>query len=325
MRASISALAVAAMLAVGGTSRAEESAAPTPTPTPTAEEEERRRNYYQEYEAREKLLKEKRAAVEAQLADLAANPGKYPAWAREWAGTYYCGDGLGMNVAIALGPEGDFVYTWNGCLGLYDSNIAKVRETKDDRLVLDLEDRPGDSSMRYMDDEFALVRWGERRYLVPMRKLQDFCNDVNRGWESAHPALSHAMKGTGRGRRSGEETQAPGGLPEVPEFARPWLLSGPIEATVVRVENVRTVPTSAAKLADLRADATIDAGARKGLVAGMEMHIPGDEMCTIELVGVDDDESTGTLRGMLYDRGDGFTTDFLRAGLRCTTDRESLR
>lgn len=325
MRASIPALAVIAMLA--GTAHADEPAAPTPKPTPTAEEAERQRKHWEEYQAREKLLREKRAAVEAQIVDLAGNPDKYPAWAREWAGMYYCGDGLGMNVAIALGPTGDLAYTWYGCMGLYDSNIGKVREAQDDRLVFDLEKREGgDSGMRYMEEEMALVRWGSRRYLVPMPDMQDFCNAVNDGWERSRPGLRFAMKGTERVRAwSEEDTAPPKGLPEVPSSARRWLLAVPIEAEILRVENVRTTPTSSAKLVGLQADVAINAGTDKGLRQGMVLHVPADSMCVIDLAAIGDIESTGTLRGTLYDRGDGFTSDFLRAGLRCTTDRESLR
>src|SRR5215467_3304121 len=47
----------------------------------------------------------------------------------EWAGEYSFGDGLGVNVALALAPTNGFVFTWNGCLGLYDINYGEVQSS----------------------------------------------------------------------------------------------------------------------------------------------------------------------------------------------------
>src|SRR5689334_13040566 len=33
-------------------------------------------------------------------------------WARQWAGTYYVGDGTGMNVSITVAPKAGITYTW---------------------------------------------------------------------------------------------------------------------------------------------------------------------------------------------------------------------
>src|SRR6267143_4128952 len=37
--------------------------------------------------------------------------------AHPWAGKYYYGDGLGVNVHLSLAPKSGFVFTWNGCPG----------------------------------------------------------------------------------------------------------------------------------------------------------------------------------------------------------------
>src|SRR4030095_1837931 len=44
-----------------------------------------------------------------------------------WAGDYYRGDGLGVNVSLLIAPEAGFVFTWDGCLGRYDWNYGNVR------------------------------------------------------------------------------------------------------------------------------------------------------------------------------------------------------
>jgi hypothetical protein len=56
----------------------------------------------------------------------------------EWAGEYYFGDGLGVNVRALIAPQGGFIFSWTGCLGLYDVNFGSVR-AQDDRLTLQFE------------------------------------------------------------------------------------------------------------------------------------------------------------------------------------------
>jgi hypothetical protein len=47
-----------------------------------------------------------------------------------WAGEYYFGDGLGVNVSLILAPKFGYVFEWRGCLGLYDRNYGAVTSTK---------------------------------------------------------------------------------------------------------------------------------------------------------------------------------------------------
>jgi hypothetical protein len=46
-----------------------------------------------------------------------------------WAGEYYNGDGLGVNVSLLLAPRSGYLFEWHGCLGLYDRNYGAVTET----------------------------------------------------------------------------------------------------------------------------------------------------------------------------------------------------
>src|SRR5262249_4127462 len=43
-----------------------------------------------------------------------------------WAGDYYYGDGLGYRFNLMLAPRSGYVYTWHGCLGLYDVDYGTV-------------------------------------------------------------------------------------------------------------------------------------------------------------------------------------------------------
>jgi hypothetical protein len=49
-------------------------------------------------------------------------PPKVPvpaAHSAKFAGTYYNGDGLGVNINLKLAPDGSYTADWHGCLGLY--------------------------------------------------------------------------------------------------------------------------------------------------------------------------------------------------------------
>lgn len=93
----------------------------------------------------------------------------------EWAGKYHLGDGLGLNWTLLLAPKSGATFEWRGCLGLYYFDFGKVTE-KDGRIKIEWAraqrefDRPA--------GEYLLVRWGDRKYLVPREEILKFCQDV---------------------------------------------------------------------------------------------------------------------------------------------------
>ena len=295
-----------------------EVVAPQPSPTITPEEAARRKNYVEWIAARDKLLEEESAAARSRIAAVAADPRAFPAWIQEWAGEYSCGDGLGMNVSILIGPTGKVVYTWHGCMGLYDSQIAPIREVKSDRLVLDLESL-GDEhkGMNYLDSELLLVRWGPRHYVIPSKKLQDFCNHVNDGWEARNPGGFYPIQNRGPRTWPKNPASAPSVPPEVPAEARGWLLAAPVDAPLVRIESLQAHPSSQPTLMDYTATVTLGAGSAKGLRNGMQLTWKGPSVSavTVKLADVRENESIGDLRMMLYSKTQEFSTDFLKPGL----------
>src|SRR4051812_843941 len=72
-------------------------------------------------EKEQAIVESLRKQIEVELETLDRATLNQGHWAKEWAGEYCCGDGLGMNVTIAIAPKTGVVYTWYGCLGLYDS------------------------------------------------------------------------------------------------------------------------------------------------------------------------------------------------------------
>lgn len=308
--------------------RAHADATP-PTPTITAEEAERRRKFFESLEAREKLLTERSAAIRERLKELAAKPEAFTPWDREWyrewAGEYTCGDGLGMNVTILIGPDNDLVYTWYGCMGLYDSQIPKVRKAGkigEEYLELTLE-APTDEhkGMNYLDGRLLLIRWGDRHYAVPSGKLQEFCNIVNEGWEGSSPGLWFPIRNRPHRSWAVENRTPPPGLPEVPAEASGWLLKETVEAPLLRIDSLQPHPSSQPTLQDYTTTATLGAGSARGLRPGMNLKWsgPGSTTVTVKLTDVREAESTGELRMMLWSKTSEFSTDFLKPGIVFTT------
>jgi hypothetical protein len=98
-----------------------------------------------------------------------------------WAGTYYYGDGLGLNMRLDIAPDAGFVFEWSGCLGIYDINYGKVIIIDKNRLKLSFalsnKEDVGFSS------EFIIIKLGERFYLINPDKIAKFHKAVDEGIE----------------------------------------------------------------------------------------------------------------------------------------------
>jgi hypothetical protein len=157
--------------------------------------------------------KQNAIATELQHLDLASLPLNH--WAREWAGTYYTGDGLGMNVHIRIAPNTGVIYTWNGCVGLYDSAFGDIVETFPGgvRIALKTPDKP--SYFDYMSDTLYFVRWGDLRFLVPETQLQKMVDNFNEGG-FARTLMFNIPRKRGDHTPRTYKDACPSGMPELP-------------------------------------------------------------------------------------------------------------
>ncbi len=121
----------------------------------------------------EKTAKSRHAAIAKELKTLGDH---------EWAGDYYCGDGLGVNVTFIASPKTGYVFECRGCGGLYDRNYGSAKHDSD-RIQLEFTFANHQHSFPGIASEFLPVRWGDRHYLIPTNKVVGFCNDVNDGSE----------------------------------------------------------------------------------------------------------------------------------------------
>jgi hypothetical protein len=213
-------------------------------------------------------------AADARLAairDEASKPGAEPGW----AGRYYRGDGLGMNVTVELAPKAGFVFTWTGCMGLYDRNDGAVAE-KDGRLDLAFTFPNVQQGFRGLAPALVPVKWGERRYLIASDQLRGFANDVNGGSEPRPAAHGQWLL------RNGDEARPAPGKPELPKEIATLLLDKPVEGTIVAVHETRTETRDG--LTHRITEATVGRGQEHGLWIGMALYFTGaadSAQCTV--------------------------------------------
>jgi hypothetical protein len=173
------------------------------------------------------------------------------------------GDGLGVNVSLSLAPENGFVFTWNGCLGLYDLNYGSVAFTNG-TLKLQFKYPNNREGFEGIAPELLPVRWGGRHYLIAADRLIDFTNAINAGTE---PSSLFGGRSGGFLLKRGDEEKPVSGQPTLPPQHMSYLLKEPIQASIARVDETRIEQTRRVT------EVTINVGSTDGLKPGMELHV----------------------------------------------------
>ena len=197
-----------------------------------------------------------------------------------WAGSYYYGDGLGVNVELSLAPKSGFTFTWNGCLGLYDMNYGDVEES-DGKLRLALELPNEHKPFQGIAPEFLPVRWGDRHYLIPSNEVVGFANAIDAGLEPRE-----GVQGLFLLRRD-DVSKSAKGSPNLPVEYSGYLLKNPIDA------EISSIKSSYAKDSGRLTTVLLNAGASKGVKKGMEfyLHAPSGLYESATVTGVNNTSS----------------------------------
>ena len=207
----------------------------------------------------------------------------------DWAGEYYYGDGLGVNVFLLLAPKAGYLFEWHGCLGLYNRNYGAVSDTNGRIRLAFTFDNKGEGAQG-IAEQFIPVPWGQRRYLVSADDIVGFCNAVNAGSEPRqHAHGSHLL-------RFGDENKKVCGFPTVPGGFKAYLLERPIEAEIVAVGSHRTRPSVLQwKFKDF--PVTLNAGKEHGLLPGMKLHVVTRDNIVeaVTITKVEDETSEGVV------------------------------
>jgi hypothetical protein len=134
----------------------------------------------------------------------------------------------------------------------------------------------GDSPAGEFEREFTLlpVTWSERVYLLYERDLKDFADAINLGLEPRSTLTAEPFSEPYYGAfylRKGDERKQVRGSPSLPAKWLSYLLSKPVTATVVSIEETVKGKSGASYTA------TIDKGSSDGLRAGMRLLMDGEE------------------------------------------------
>ncbi|MDB5335300.1 MAG: hypothetical protein JWN70_919 [Planctomycetaceae bacterium] len=182
-----------------------------------------------------------------------------------WAGRYYEGDGLGVNISIQLAPTNGAVVTWHGCLGLYDQNYGPLQEANGQIRVawkLHHEDR------LFKTDEYLAVRWGQRHYLIPTEEILEFCAAVRSDMEPR--TKLHGMFPL----RDGDEALPAVGSPQLPPTFEKYLLMGPIDAKLKALGELSVRTSEQDKTRDeVTQRVTLNVGAAEGVLQKMRVQV----------------------------------------------------
>jgi hypothetical protein len=177
-----------------------------------------------------------------------------------WAGRYYLGDGLGVNIEFSLAPKSGFAFTWRGCLGLYDMNYGDVEESDGKiRLVFKLPNERG--PLRGFASEFLPIIWGDRHYLIRSDGVVEFANAINAGFEPRKDVFGGFLL-----RREDESKSVPG-YPNLTREYSEYLLKHPIDA------EISSIKASRAKDSGRLTTVLLNVGTTQGVKKGMEFYL----------------------------------------------------
>ncbi len=235
----------------------------------------------------EKTVRQMRAKIASELKNLPNSP---------WAGEYYAGDGLGVNMSLALAPKAGFVFEWHGCGGLYDRNYGAVVNANNClRLSFAFENIP--QGFAGLAQDLIPIPWGDRQYLIPADDFAGFCNCVNDGSEPRSDIHGSYFL------RMGDEKKPVSGLPKVPNEFQSYLLSKPIVAEIISVGTYKTRPSVAGwKFKDT--PVVLNAGTKMGLRPGMDLMVvdPANKVESVRVTKVEENQSEAIMTQMGEDQ-----------------------
>lgn len=202
-----------------------------------------------------------------------------------WAGKYYYGDGLGVNVELDLAPRSGFAFTWNGCFGLYDMNYGDVVESGGTiRLVPQLpnERKPFEG----IAPEFLPILWGARHYLIATNEVVKFTNAINAGFEPREGSWGMFLL------KRQDVSKPATGSPGLPLEYSEYLLQQSIDAEIVSIKS------SVTKESERRTTAVLNVGAAQGVKKGMEffLYSPSGLYASATVTDVNDSSSEAEIQ-----------------------------
>lgn len=247
--------------------------------------------------------------------------------AHDWAGSYTSG----IAAFLTIAPDCGFVAYENismqfislidhGDLTSVDSDVIRPSPFRDPGTAPDPATAVPRRRFGGISDEMCIVRWDDYRFLVPRDAMLMFCNFAN---ADLPVSIQFYLRGPGLGSLNANLPFdafikfPPSGLPDVAREFRDHLLLQAIDATVIEVQESRTV-TIADPMGrwERHVTVTLDAGSRAGLHPGMWLFVPERAMAVVAIVdSVTESQAIATIRTNAQSNstcdpqiGDAFTT-----------------
>ena len=175
-----------------------------------------------------------------------------------WAGEYYDGDGLGMNLRLYIAPKNGVAYQWHGCLGLYEQNLGSI-ENDDSEIRVSW--KWEDTSRLHDATVYIPIKWGDDAFLVAQQDILEFCIEA-RSVATYFSANSLRRTGGAKGK--------PSGKPELPKAYEKYRTLNHFKADIIQ---------ASAQIAETTADGvlvqqkvTINVGRDVGILPKMSFY-----------------------------------------------------
>ena len=205
--------------------------------------------------------------------------------ARDVAGSYYFGDGLGENCRLIISRDSTFQFKWTGCLGVYGKNEGPVH-FEGDELVLD---PTQDNSKKFggTATRFYPVRWGNRMYLIAEEDMLGFCTAIGRGWNGTEVLGVHGDHYIREDILESDLQKPAQGKPQIPSKFLPWTQQK-MYVLVTKIEGNRYF---------------VDKGSEDGVSKGVKLIGYGSGFDQLVIDNVDAHSAAGHLDNMQKTKG----------------------
>jgi hypothetical protein len=220
------------------------------------------------------LSPEQQATLRSRQELIIAEASKLPA--NEWVGSYGAMDGPTAGTRLDWAPEKGFLIWWTTCSHGFRDMINFGSVAFRDGVLRVTPELSREGEKIYPLTDLIPVKWGNQHYLIPLDRLIAFCYAVRNTGRSLE-IQEFFLKESDRYKRRF-------GLPAVPAAYKKYLVSSPIQATII---DVKSGPESWTKTL------TLNTGRKAGVVPGMKFFAvsPRNVYMLVEVMNVREDSS----------------------------------